>query len=622
MKYTPSQALIPQEQRKDINEKILYLIDQGTAETAGISKQDIYDAYTGDGGLHGLQRKDFHNYRDYSEAKKEVENGQFFTPPSLCQLVMESLQLSRDDVVGDLTCGMGSFINFMPVEANLYGCELDVKAYKVAHHLYPSANLEHQDIRLYAPTIRLDYVVGNPPFNLDWWVETDTEIRSQLYYCTKAANMLKPYGILALIVPLSFLADAFSDSGMIKAVEKDFGFLGQIQLPDNAFTGMGVDHFPTKLMFWQKKSDAEGYEAQPYNPELRLRLMPRFHVKEAAGQLHDQFLSNAKAALEKNKHHILLELSRNKNASDNFVYQVKQMLYQIKVHPTINAHYTKCCEYIHRFQTQEQPAKMPYQEWCKIRITEAKVLAYLRQTIKKQQVKPSRDVVALVKQDYDFVYKGYSATVRRQMSGEMKTPVPIFRAILYRNPEDFPGYERLVRKKQQAYSLQSMKFAEMEDDPEIAQWLSDFWLWDSENEEEILLNDLQRHDLNCIIQKPYSLLQWEQGSGKTLAGIAVGLYRMQKQNIRNTWVVSTAISIRNNWDVVMPNYDLPYVLVEHLSDLERIQPGVFVLITLNKLVQYKKHIKKWLRQHNQKVQLVFDESDEMTNPRSTRMWNA
>jgi type I restriction-modification system DNA methylase subunit len=191
------------------------------------------------------------------------------------------------------------------VEANLYGCELDVKAYKVAHHLYPSANLEHQDIRLYAPTIRLDYVVGNPPFNLDWWVETDTEIRSQLYYCTKAANMLKPYGILALIVPLSFLADAFSDSGMIKAVEKDFGFLGQIQLPDNAFTGMGVDHFPTKLMFWQKKSDAEGYEAQPYNPELRLRLMPRFHVKEAAGQLHDQFLSNAKAALEKNKHHMV-----------------------------------------------------------------------------------------------------------------------------------------------------------------------------------------------------------------------------------------------------------------------------------------------------------------------------
>ena len=49
----------------------------------------------GDGGLHGLDRKDFDNYYSYSEAKKEIENGQFFTPPDLCQLVTEALKPSQ-----------------------------------------------------------------------------------------------------------------------------------------------------------------------------------------------------------------------------------------------------------------------------------------------------------------------------------------------------------------------------------------------------------------------------------------------------------------------------------------------------------------------------------------------
>ena len=65
---------------------------------------------------------------------------------------------------------------------------------------------------------------------------------------------------------------------------------------------------------------------------------------------------------------------------------------------------------------------------------------------------------------------------------------------------------------------------------------------------------------------------------------------MNGQGIHSAWVVSSAISIRNNWDVVLPNYGLPYVFVERLADLERIRPGDFVLITLNKLGPYQKQI--------------------------------
>ena len=161
MKYEYHPGPSDAESRRMLNEKVLYLIDSGTAAQAGITSEDIYNAYTGDGGLHGLERKDFDNYHSYSEAKKEIENGQFFTPPSLCQLVAEVLKPSQFDLVADLTCGKGSFFNFFPIESNLYGCEIDAKACKVARYLFPAANIISGDIRTYKPEVRFDYVVGN-----------------------------------------------------------------------------------------------------------------------------------------------------------------------------------------------------------------------------------------------------------------------------------------------------------------------------------------------------------------------------------------------------------------------------------------------------------------------------
>ena len=90
MKYIARDERIPQDRRRELNDKILYLIDAGLAEDAGITREDIYNAYTGDGGLHGLKRSDYDSYSEFSDAKKEIENGQFFTPPSVCQTSIRS----------------------------------------------------------------------------------------------------------------------------------------------------------------------------------------------------------------------------------------------------------------------------------------------------------------------------------------------------------------------------------------------------------------------------------------------------------------------------------------------------------------------------------------------------
>lgn len=617
MKYQNQSLSLTREQRKELNEKVLYLIDSGTVSSTGITSEDIYNAYTGDGGLHGLERSDFDSYHDYSEEKKALENGQFFTPHDVCRLVVSSLRLSAYDLVADLTCGKGSFFNFMPVESNLYGCELDAKAYKVAHHLYPQANLALMDIRAYRPDVRFDFVVGNPPFNLKWYT-TDGEYLSQFYYCVKSAELMKPLGILALVVSKSFLADNFTDKMMIREMEERYSFLGQVDLPEDAFQAAGVESFSTKLQFWQRKSDLKGWSARRYSTVSLYALESDFDPEQEARRLYEQVLMLPKADLEKNKSHVLLELARSRETSTNFAYETQKLLYQIKVHPLVRDKYAKCCEYLHRFYTEKKPDGMDYKEWERKRLTEAKALSYLRRTLSRQNKKPPRDEVALVKQNDQFVYKAYSTKAKQMIPPERREPVPVYQAVLDNDPGQFPGFERLLRRKRREYEIQNQPFRDMTPDPEITVWLKEFTLWDAENEEIIQLNEIQRQDLNRILQKRYGLLQWEQGSGKTLAAIATGMYRMEWQDMHSAWVISSAISIRNNWDDILRNYGIPYVFVERYKDFAKIRRGDFVIMTLNKMCEFRRYIKKWLKMRGNKIQFVFDESDEMSNPSSVR----
>ena len=92
-------------------------------------------------------------------------------------------EASESSLIADLTCGMGNFFNFMPTESNLYGCDIDPKAVKVARFLYPEAAIECRDIRSWDPGTRFDYIVGNPPFHLRWRTERGRELPPR---CTSA----------------------------------------------------------------------------------------------------------------------------------------------------------------------------------------------------------------------------------------------------------------------------------------------------------------------------------------------------------------------------------------------------------------------------------------------------
>ena len=227
---------------------------------------------------------------------------------------MDCLHIEQDDLVADLTCGMGTFFNFLPNERNAYGCELDIDAYKVAAFLYPQVHLENKDIRRYAPGVQFDYILGNPPYNLRWWVEEGENCLSQFYYCIKAAELLKPLGVLAIIVPTSFLSDTFSDGAMITRMENAFNFLGQAVLPETAFRDMGVAQIPVKLQFWQKRSQAI-LEVHRYQMES-LDLSDGFSAEQAV-QIYREMIQPAQELLKENRAKILRELAQCRNTSSS-----------------------------------------------------------------------------------------------------------------------------------------------------------------------------------------------------------------------------------------------------------------------------------------------------------------
>ncbi len=333
MKYEYYPKRRTEQERRELNEQILRLLQSEACEQAGVTDEDIFNRYTGDGGLHGLRRSDYENYNAFSAAKKELENGQFFTPPPLCEMIVSALRLSDTDLVADLTCGMGNFFNFLPNERNAYGCEVDPNACAVARKLYPQAHIVQGDIRDYEPQTHFDFVLGNPPFHLRWVMPDATVMVSHQYYCLKAAKLLKPLGILAVIVPVSFLADSFSDKGAIRMMESRFSFLGQVMLPEHAFSDSGVDDFPTKLQFWQKKSTAADWAPKRYSTDCADIYIPSGHPVMAATALYEKFVMVAKADLAGNRNKVFLELAQLKTTKSTFLYQVKKYLYQIRSHP-------------------------------------------------------------------------------------------------------------------------------------------------------------------------------------------------------------------------------------------------------------------------------------------------
>lgn len=599
---------IPQSRRPEVNEKILFCIDTGNNS---VTNEVIYNCYTGLGGLHHLKQDDYENYHDYADAKKQVEMGQFFTPHAICRQMVELVSPDSTEVVLDMCCGSGNFFNHLPNLYNAFGFDIDVNAVKVAKTLYPQANIELMDIRQYNPDMNFDYLIGNPPFNLDF-----DGVSSQFFYFDKAFWVLKPGGIMLVIVPASFLQSEFWEKTKVSSVNRDFSFIGQTLLPSNAFSSTGVQNFDTKIMAFMRYSaniTMQSFKADEFvsMEELKVRMDA---AKEIRKQVRIQLMREAKAAGV---------------VDEQFEFKAKKYLYELKTHPHLKEHYPKALALITKYHNQKPPqncvSMQEYREWEHRKLTPAKILPILKRYLVNQYVVPRKEI-ALVKTSYGFKLKGYAPGMLRDIK---KKSVSIIDLILEYDtlpmvPEMTKALSRqyhqatkYIKRRRKEYERQNIPFSEMKCDRKLVPYISNLTFINKDGK-SVKFTQLQRHDMNWIFQKRYALLNWQQGSGKTAVAYHYGKLQLCRNVVTNVIVLAPANAINMTWVPFMDINHENYRTITDSHQLAQVRVGEFLLVPLSILDKLSRGFKEFIKMRSRKLCLLFDESDEITNPSAQR----
>lgn len=359
-------------------------------------------------------------------------------------------------------------------------------------------------------------------------------------------------------------------------------------------------------------------EMQPYNAEEFISM------DELKGRIME-----ARAM----KHKLRLDLMRETNRIDReelelFEYKLAKYMYELKAHAALNRHIDKAEALVTKFRNQKPPenaTKEQEKEWERKKLTTKKVLGIIRRYITSQNIVPRKEV-ALVKTSYGFRLKQYAprlldkvqhkaAGINDLVLGRAELPVP--EILTEKNMMQVRAAKKLIRKKRRQYEIQNRPFSDMKPDTQLAEYLDRTTFINKEGD-VCEFTELQKHDLNLVLQKRFALLNWQQGSGKTAAVYHRAKYLLKYRKVRNVIILAPAIATNMTWVPFLTINRERFRMVRNNADLETVPEGVFLVLSTSMLGKLKRGLTKFIRRTSRKLCLVFDESDEITNPSSQR----
>ena len=161
------------------------------------------------------------NYINQTDINYRKSLGQYFTPKSIREMLLEKLPEMENPKILDPACGTGEFLVTAKKYFNnpkLYGWDIDKKLVDISKDLIPEANLNKTDSLLNEDYAQYDFVIGNPPYyefkapekirrKFGSIMNGRTNIFSLFVY--QGLNWLKDGGYLAYVIPPSMNNGAY-----------------------------------------------------------------------------------------------------------------------------------------------------------------------------------------------------------------------------------------------------------------------------------------------------------------------------------------------------------------------------------------------------------------------------
>lgn len=207
--------------------------------------------------------------KEYQAAKKSVLTA-YYTAPDVVKAMYDTLERfgyagSEQRKILDTSMGTGNFFASMNdsfLKSELYGVEIDAITGRIAKQLYPAAHIQIKGFEntKFEPQ-SFDLVVGNVPFN-DIRVHDPSYNEHNFlihdYFLAKSMDLIKPGGMMAVIVSKGFMDKADSRARMYLAARADL--VGAVRLPESTFRALAGTDVIADILFFKKLEQQRTYE--------------------------------------------------------------------------------------------------------------------------------------------------------------------------------------------------------------------------------------------------------------------------------------------------------------------------------------------------------------------------
>jgi len=158
--------------------------------------------------------KESSEYIKLVSKEKRKKEGQYFTDDYLKNVLLSNLNIKENNTILEPSVGTGEFVAVLPYKKNIVAIEKDELVYSLFKKNFQDVISYNIDFFGYDESNKFDFIIGNPPFfevkkDKKYSFLSNGRLNIATLFVYKSLNMLNQDGILAFVLPCSFLSSSF-----------------------------------------------------------------------------------------------------------------------------------------------------------------------------------------------------------------------------------------------------------------------------------------------------------------------------------------------------------------------------------------------------------------------------